>query len=316
MAKHESDGSGVLVQPGKPGKPGKVRRFPWRLWLYALFMTAAAGAGGYFTWHYRGEAVAASEANGGCQTNLKAASDEAKQQGGLAAQCKTTLDGITGEHAKIKTERDQLSKSLTVSKDELLAVRTAKEQAEARARSFDDILKQFSKMIGTGELKIVSRRGSLVLSLPAEVLFPSGVAELSEDGKLKVLEVAFNLKKFPDRRFMVLGHTDSQPPQKTSVYHDNWELSTARAVNVTRVLAQGGMAKKNLIAAGAGEYDELVPNSSPGGMQRNRRIEIILLPALDELPPLPASLDAKDDARPDGKDKDGKDKGAKAGPGK
>ena len=173
-------------------------------------------------------------------------------------------------------------------------MRTAKEQAEARAKSFDDILKQFSKMIGTGDMKIVSRRGSLVLSLPAEVLFPSGVAELSEDGKIKVLEVGFNLKKFPDRRFMVLGHTDNQPPQKNSVYRDNWELSTARALTVTRVLVQGGVAKKNLIPAGAGEYDELVPNSSPVAMQRNRRIEIVLLPAIDELPPVPASFDDKD----------------------
>jgi flagellar motor protein MotB len=63
------------------------------------------------------------------------------------------------------------------------------------------------------------------------------------------------------------------------------------------VLAQGGMARKNLIPAGAGEYDELVPNSSPTAMARNRRIEIVLLPALDELPPVPASFDSKDEPR-------------------
>jgi chemotaxis protein MotB len=305
----ENEASGVIVKPSKGGKPPKVRRFPWRLWLYALVMTAAAGAGGYFAWHYRGEATTATDANGACQTSLKTASDDAKKQGDDAAQCKASLAGLTTEATKVKAERDQLAKGLAGSKDELASVRTAKEQAEARAKSFDDIMKQFTKMIGTGELKIVSRRGSLVLSLPAEVLFPSGVAELSEDGKLKVLEVAFNLKKFPDRRFMVLGHTDNQPPQKNGTYRDNWELSTARAINVTRVLAQGGMTKKNLIAAGAGEFDELVPNASAGAMQRNRRIEIILLPALDELPPLPASLDAKDEAKD--KDAKGGGKGAK-----
>ena len=131
----------------------------------------------------------------------------------------------------------------------------------------------------------------LVLALPAEVLFPSGVAELSREGEIKVLEVGFNLKQFPNRRFMVLGHTDNQAPLKNSVYPDNWALSTARALTVTRVLAQGGVNRKNLIVAGAGEHDELVPNSSVQTMQRNRRIEIVLLPALDELPPLPPSLD-------------------------
>lgn len=298
-----NDASGVIV---KPAKPGKVRRFPWRLWLYALSMTAAAGAGGYFAWHYRGEAGTATDANAACQTSLKTAADDAKKQGDEASQCKASLASLTTEQGKIKTERDQLSKNLSVSKEELAAVRAAKEKAEARAKSFDDIIKQFSKMIGTGDMKIVSRRGSLVLSLPAEVLFPSGVAELSEDGKIKVLEVAFNLKKFPDRRFMVLGHTDSQPPQKTSPYRDNWDLSTARALNVTRVLAQGGVPKKNLVPAGAGEYDELVPSSSPAAMARNRRIEIVLLPALDELPPVPASVDSKDEAKEPAKEKDAK----------
>lgn len=280
---------------GPPGKPLKHRRFPWRLWLYALIMTAAAGAGGYFTWFYRGEAATAASDAAACKTglaaerasgptSLKAAQDD-------AAKCKTALAASTADAGKLKTERDQLAKNLTVSKDELIAVRTAKEQADARIKAVEEIQKQFAKLIGAGELKVAARRGSLVLSLPAEVLFPSGVAELSEEGKIKVLEVAFHLKQHPDRRFLVVGHTDNQPPAKSSPYRDNWELATARALTVARVLIQGGMDKKHLIPAGAGDTDELVPNASAAGMQRNRRIEIVLLPALDELPPLPASLD-------------------------
>lgn len=280
---------------GPPGKPLKHRRFPWRLWLYALIMTAAAGAGGYFAWFYRGEAETAATEVGACNTslaaeratcpaNLKAAQDD-------AAKSKTAFAALAAEAGKLKNERDQIAKNLTVSKDELVAVRTAKEQAEARIKAVDDIQKQFAKMIDTGALKVSSRRGSLVLSLPAEVLFPSGVADLSEEGRIKVLEVAFHLKQHPDRRFLVVGHTDSQPPQKNSAYRDNWDLSVARALTVTRVLVQGGMEKKHLIPAGASEYDELVPNTSAASMQRNRRIEIVLLPALGELPPLPASLE-------------------------
>lgn len=303
MPKHAVDKDDL-----EPGQPVKVRRFPWRLWLYALFMTAVAGAGGYFTWYYRTEAATAASAGsecqgslktltGECQGNVKALTEQAEKHQVAAAADQQKLTELGAEHAKVKNERDQLSKSLTVSKDELVALRTAKEQAEIRLRAIDDIHKQFAKMIGTGELKIVARRGNLVLSLPAEVLFPSGVAELSKDGEIKVLEVAFNLKKFPDRRFLVLGHTDNQPPQKNGPYPDNWALSTARALTVTRVLAQGGVNRKNLVVAGAGEHDELVPNTSAAGRQRNRRIEIALLPALDELPPLPPSLDEKDAAK-------------------
>ena len=289
------------VEDTGTGKPIKVRRFPWRLWLYALFMTAVAGAGGYFTWYYRNEAATATSAASECQGSFKTLGDEAKGCKGDAAAAGQKVTELTqkftelgAEHAKIKSERDQLAKALVGSKDELAAVREAKEKTDARMKAIDDIHKQFAKMIGTGDLKIAARRGSLVLSLPAEVLFPSGVAELSEPGQIKVLEVAFSLKKFPDRRFMVLGHTDNQPPQKTGPYPDNWALAMARALTVSRVLVKGGVNPKNLVVAGAGEHDELVPNSSAAAMQRNRRIEIVLLPALDELPPLPPSLEDKD----------------------
>jgi len=280
------------------GKPLKVRRFPWRLWLYALVMTAVAGAGGYFTWFYRNEAETAAVARGACEGSLKTASADADRSKADAEKCRTDataagqkLGELTSEHGKVKTERDQLSKNLNVTQEELVALREAKEKAEARMKVIDDIHKQLAKLIGAGDMKVAARRGSLVLSLPAEVLFPSGVAELSKDGEIKVLEVAFTLKKLPDRRFMVLGHTDNQSPQKTGPYPDNWALSTARALTVARMLAQGGVNRKNLIVAGAGEHDELVPNTTPAAMARNRRIEIALLPALDELPPLPPSLE-------------------------
>jgi chemotaxis protein MotB len=139
-------------------------------------------------------------------------------------------------------------------------------------------------MIDTGQLKVTARRASLVLSLPSEVLFPSGSADLSESGKMAVLEVGFNLKRLADRRFLVVGHTDDQP-LKGSTYKDNWELSTARGLTVTRVLVQAGMNPKNIVAAGAGENDPVSKDRA-----KNRRIEIALLPAIGELPPLPASL--------------------------
>ena len=103
------------------------------------------------------------------------------------------------------------------------------------------------------------------------------------------------LKKFPGRRFLVVGHTDNQPLGKpkdpaTATYKDNWELSTARALTVTHVLVTAGMDPKSVIPAGEGEHDPIAANTTGEGRQRNRRIEIALLPALNELPPLPASL--------------------------
>jgi chemotaxis protein MotB len=103
------------------------------------------------------------------------------------------------------------------------------------------------------------------------------------------------LKKFPDRRYLVVGHTDNQDFAKVKspdvcAPKDNWQLSTERALTVTRVMVTAGMASKNLIPAGEGEHDPVAPNTTADGRQKNRRIEIALLPAINELPPLPASL--------------------------
>jgi chemotaxis protein MotB len=173
--------------------------------------------------------------------------------------------------------------------------------------AIEDIQKQFAKMIDTGQLKISARRGELVISLPAEVLFPSGSAELSKTGEYAVVEVAAVLKKFPERRYLVVGHTDNQDFAKPKagaampacVPTDNWQLSTERALTVTRVLITAGMDPKNVIPAGAGDHDPVASNATPDGRAKNRRIEIALLPAINELPPLPAGV--PDEAAPPAK---------------
>jgi len=102
------------------------------------------------------------------------------------------------------------------------------------------------------------------------------------------MEVAVILRQFPDRRFMVAGHTDNQPVKEA--YKDNWELSVARALVVTRFLVEAKMKAQNIVAAGYGEYDPIASNATPDGRRENRRIEIILLPDLSELPTLPEDM--------------------------
>jgi chemotaxis protein MotB len=286
MAKFDTD------DIGKPGKPPTYRGFPWRLWLFAIVMTAAAGTAGYFGWQYRQQANTAGETAKSCTTER----DKAKAD---AAAATTTKDGClsqlatTGKEKKdLETQLATLSSNLNASKDELVALRAQRSDAEKRLSAIEDIQRQFAKMIDTGQLKVTARRGSLVLSMPSEVLFPSGIAELSKQGELAVLEVGITLKRLTDRRFLVVGHADDMP-LKNSPYKDNLELSISRALNVTRFLVQAGMDAKNLLTAGAGESDPVSRDRA-----KNRRIEIALLPAINELPPLPASL-GSDTAKPE-----------------
>jgi chemotaxis protein MotB len=286
MAKFDTD------EIGKPGKPPTYRRFPWRLWLFAIVMTAAAGAGGYYTWQFRQRAASTSEEASGCLTNLGKVQAEAADSKTKKDDCLASLATSAKKSTDLEAQLNTLSGNLNASKEELTALRSQRADAEKRLAAVEDIQKQFAKMIDTGQMKVTARRGQLVLSLPSEVLFPSGIADLSRPGELAVLEVGITLKRFPDRRFLVVGHADDLP-LTNSPYKDNLELSITRALNVTRFLVQAGMNPKNLLLAGAGENDPISKDRA-----KNRRIEIALLPAINELPPLPASL-GSDTAKPE-----------------
>lgn len=282
--------SGVLVKPAAT-PPGKIRRFPWRLWLWALLMTGAAGAGGYFTWHFRAQAQDAADREATAVGNAETA-------GKALATCETSLKDKTTEATSCAATRDELDKAsktlseqLKTNKDQLTELAKVLEQNKTQLDAARQFKQNFAKMVDSGAIDVTTRHGNIVLSLPAQVLFPSGVAELSDDGKIKVHEIGFTLKdKGPKddkgnytARYLVVGHSDNQP-LKNSVYKDNWELSTARALTVTRELVAAGMNPKNLLPSGAGDHDPIAPNTSVKDMSRNRRIEIVLLPAITEIP--------------------------------
>ncbi len=288
----------MAVRP-ESGTPLVIRGFPWRLWLFALVMTGAAGAGGYFVWQFREASRHATAEQVECARSLTAVRIQAGDSAKQATECKASLAAQTTKVQGLEKESDAVAKNLDATKDELVQLRAQKAEADKRMAAIEDIQKQFAKMIDTGQLQVAARHGALVVSLPAEVLFPSGSSELSKQGEYAVVEVAAVLKRFPDRRYLVVGHTDNQDFAKTKgappdpcAPKDNWQLSTARALTVTRVMVTAGMDSKNLIPAGEGEHDPVASNSTAEGRAKNRRIEIVLLPAISELPPLPASLHA------------------------
>src|SRR5262249_11396640 len=104
---------------------------------------------------------------------------------------------------------------------------------------------------------------------------------LSQDGQVTVTEVGNALKDIPDRHFLIAGHTDNVA-MKGGKYKDNWDLSTARAVTVARWLVKQGFNANQIGAAGYAEADPVADNSPEEGRQQNRRIEIVLMPNVEE----------------------------------
>jgi chemotaxis protein MotB len=183
------------------------------------------------------------------------------------------------------------------SRAELEELRAEHAESEKRLEAFKALTEQFRKMIDSGKLEVVLRHGRMVVKLPAGVLFDSGSAELSKDGKGALREVAAILNRVKGRRFMVAGHTDNVPVVASSPFKNNLELSTARALTVAQHLVASGMNPARLVAAGYSQYEPVQPNTREAGRRENRRIEIVLMPNVTEIPELPG--EGRDAGAPD-----------------
>lgn len=155
-------------------------------------------------------------------------------------------------------------------------------EREVRQRNaiYEEVIGRFRSLIDAGRLSVAIDRGRMVIQLPQDILFESGSATLGADGRSTLGEVAAVLADIDDRSFQVEGHTDDVPIA-TARFPSNWELSTARALSVVRLLVDRGVTPATLSGAGYGEYRPVADNDTPEGRRRNRRIEIVMLPNLD-----------------------------------
>jgi chemotaxis protein MotB len=180
-------------------------------------------------------------------------------------------------------DKDKLDKLLQATNTQLEELGKQKAAADARAATYKSLTDRLRSMIDAGKLSVRIRKGRMLISLPNDVLFDSGSAVLKKAGQDAVAQVAQALAEFSDRQFLVAGHTDDKPIHSAR-FPSNWELSTERAVVVTRFLISKGMKPESLGAVGYGEFDPVLPNDSDEHRAQNRRIEIQLQPNLSELP--------------------------------
>lgn len=201
------------------------------------------------------------------------------------------LEKARGEMTAAEREKarriEELLAKIGNAEEELEKLRLRQERANKRLAAFRELRRRLRSLVDTGKLTVSFRNGQMVLNLPSGVLFPSGKADLSKNGKAALDEILTVLGDFKDRRFLVAGHTDNVPIRKRR-FPSNWHLSTARAVSVvTYMIDNGGFDPNKIGAAGYGEFSPVASNETEEGRAQNRRIEIILVPDLSELPNLP-----------------------------
>ncbi len=185
-------------------------------------------------------------------------------------------DTMAKEREKLATERKELSKEV----DELKRMRAS---AEARNAEYKKVVDKLKKMMDAGTLEVKIRGGRMLVRLSSDVVFPPGGTTIRPEAFDAIRQVAEAIKQFPDRKFQVVGHSDSTPI-KTERFPSNWELSSQRAIEVVRLLVENGVPQDMLSAAGYAETDPLEKNDTKEHKATNRRVEIVFMPKLDELP--------------------------------
>jgi chemotaxis protein MotB len=215
--------------------------------------------------------------------NLQAKLDESTA---IGQRLREELQRLGKNVDGLLSEKGTMSHALEDAKQRLEELRKAQAATEARTALYKQLIQKFKKLTDAGQLRIELRDGRMILQLPNDVLFDSGQAAVKPDGQRAIGQVAGVLKTLGGRKFQVAGHTDNVSIDRAK-FASNWELSTARAVAVVRYLASQGVASEALSAAGYGEFAPLVANDTAEHKAKNRRIEISLVPAMDELVNLP-----------------------------
>ena len=151
----------------------------------------------------------------------------------------------------------------------------AQEKGRSLAKSIKMALEAFKPEIQAKKVRVSEDERGLVISLSGDAYFEPGTARLQPDTR-DLLKKVGNILKSLQNYVRIEGHTDSTPVREG--YETNWELSSARSVNVTRYLSEEeGVNPRKLSAVGFGQYRPIDDNNIPEGRAYNRRVDIVIL---------------------------------------
>ncbi len=193
---------------------------------------------------------------------------------------KKQYDGLTVEHQNLLGRYENCMVSLDSAASEKIQISRALNSAQ---QQLAELKRQMEGGIdGTGfegfnpDIDLI--RGTITVALPNTVLFSAGKAVIKSSVISELDQISSVLRqKYQGRDISVVGHTDSDPILKTkNLWKDNWHLSSARALAVTRYLLKKGIRAEKLGAVAAGEFRPIASNSTTSGKTKNRRVEIVV----------------------------------------
>ncbi len=210
---------------------------------------------------------------------------------GNLADLQTSYNTLNDNYAKLNTNFNSSSSKVSQLSADL-------QKREARLKEVEDILRKRDEasnalkdklqkaLLGFQQngLTVDMRNGKVYVSLTDKLLFPSGSIVIDERGKAALKQLAIVLNKEADINIAVEGHTDNKRIINLGQIKDNWDLSVLRATSVSRYLTEvEKIDPHRLTATGKGEYQPVDNANTAEALSKNRRIEIVLSPKLDEL---------------------------------
>ncbi len=198
----------------------------------------------------------------------------------LLAQLEAKEQALAAENARLaKLKKELEDRSNRVA--ELEKVIADKDAAMSALK--DAISRALTDFEGKG-LTVEQRDGKVYVSMENKLLFSSGSWAVGTEGRRAVQQLGGVLADNPDIAVLIEGHTDNVPYKGSGQLTGNWDLSTKRATAIVNILRENNnIHPENLTAAGRGEFAPVATNDSATGKAKNRRIEVILTPKLDEL---------------------------------
>ena len=214
------------------------------------------------------------------QNSSKVIEENSKKNRALLQQLGSKEQALALENKRLmRLEADMQERSERIT--ELEALIAAKDQA------MNDLKNAISRALTDFEgkgLTVEQRDGKVYVSMENKLLFKSGSWAVNSQGRNAIVQLGNVLAENPDIAVLIEGHTDNVPFSNRGQISNNWDLSTKRATAIISILAENkAISLENLTAAGRGEYSPVDSNETNEGKAKNRRIEVVLTPKLDEI---------------------------------